>query len=727
MSRAAIACRVIARQSKQLCLHGPTVYGHFCRLRVGAASYAAFDMMNTRSAFSPPSLPQTVTSRFFSSSSPQDPNASSQPIDHSYDRESIHGPHGSYAEEYAFSLAEPEKFWAKAAERLEWFKKPTKILQQSPDNSHLYKWFSDGVINTCYNCLDVHVQNGRAKQDALIYDSPLTGVKQRFTYQELLDQVATCAGAMVDMGVTKGDRVVIYMPMIPEAIIAMLACARIGAVHSVVFGGFASKELATRITDCQPKIIFSASAGVESGGRIVPYKPLLDKALELATHDVKKCVIIQRDDVETCSLGEMDVDYKDAMQTAKPVDAVPLPSNHPHYVLYTSGTTGLPKGVVRDTGGMATALVYSMNAFYDTNPGEVFWAASDIGWVVGHGYIVYAPLLQGCTTILYEGKPVGTPDAGAFWRVIEEYNVKALFTAPTAFRAIKQVDPKGELVSKYDLSSMKTLFLAGEHCDPSTLHWCENSLKHYGIPAIDHWWQTELGWPGVGNAVGLGRMPIRYGACAAPVPGYDLRVVDEAGHALPENTLGDMVIKLPLPPGTLTTLYNNDERHITEYLSTYPGYYDTGDSAIVDEYGYVHILGRTDDVIKTAAHRLSTGTMEEILMEHSDVADCAVIGVKDDLKGEVPIGFVVTIAGSTKDTQVLRDELIQLVRDNLGPVASFKKVAVVKALPKTRSGKILRGTMAKIANGEEYQISPTVDDPNIFEYLEPEIQKLVKE
>jgi len=701
---------------------------HLRRLNTGTVSYAKFDPLSRPACFRPALPPTANTSRFLSSALQDPPQSSSQhQLDHTYDRESIRGPHGSYAEEYAFSLAEPEKFWAKAADRLIWYKKPTNILEQSPDNPHLYKWFSDGVINTCYNCLDVHVQNGRANQNALIYDSPFTGAKQKFTYQELLDQVAKCAGAMVDMGVTKGDRVVIYMPMIPEAIVAMLACARIGAVHSVVFGGFAAKELATRITDCQPKLVFSASAGVELGGRIVPYKPLLDKALELATHDVKKCVIVQRDNVERCSLGKLDVDYCEAMSTATPVDAVPLPSNHPHYILYTSGTTGLPKGVVRDTGGMATALKYSMSAFYDTNPGEVLWAASDIGWVVGQSYIVYAPLLQGSTTILYEGKPVGTPDAGAFWRVIEEHKVKALFTAPTAFRAIKQADPKGELVSTYDLSSMRTLFLAGEHCDPSTLHWCENVLAKYNIPAIDHWWQTELGWPGVGNAVGLGRMPIRYGACAAPVPGYDLRVVDEAGHTLPENTLGDMVIKLPLPPGTLTTLYNNDERYITEYLSAYPGYYDTGDCAIIDEFGYVHILGRTDDVINTAGHRLSTGTMEEILMEHSDVADCAVIGVKDDLKGEVPVGFVVTIAGSTTDEQVLRDELIQLVRDNLGPVASFKKVAVVKALPKTRSGKILRGTMAKIANGEHYKITPTIEDPNVFQALEPEIQKLVRE
>lgn len=719
------ACRAIARQVKQTC----TTHQLQRRLTLGSASYVSLDTNKNFPYIQSP----LNTFRFLSTVAPSDPTqeealSSHNTLDDTFDRHSIRGPHGSYVEEYEFSLSDPEAFWSKAADRLVWYKKPTKILEQSNDNPHLYTWFSDGVINTCYNCLDVHVQDGRGDQDALIYDSPLTGVQKKYTYQELLDNVSKFAGAMAEMGVTKGDRVVIYMPMIPEAIIAMLACARIGAVHSVVFGGFASKELATRITDCQPKLVVSASAGVESGGRIVPYKPLLDKALELATHDVQKCIIVQRDNVETCFMGALDVDYEQVMSTAMLVDAVPLPSNHPHYILYTSGTTGLPKGVVRDTGGMATALKYSMNAFYDTNPGEVFWAASDIGWVVGHGYIVYGPLLQGCTTVLYEGKPVGTPDAGAFWRVIEEHKVKAMFTAPTAFRAIKQVDPNGELVSNYDLSSMKTLFLAGEHCDPSTLHWCENTLKEYDIPAIDHWWQTELGWPGVGNPVGLGRMPIRYGACAAPVPGYDLRIVDEEGNTLPENTLGDMVIKLPLPPGTLTTLYNNDERHVTEYLSAYPGFYDTGDSAIIDEYGYVHILGRTDDIINTAGHRLSTGTMEEILMEHPDVADCAVIGVKDDLKGEVPVGFVVTIAGSRKkDTDDLRSELIQLVRDNLGPVASFKKVGVVKALPKTRSGKILRATMANIANGKEYKITPTIEDPTIFDYLEPEIQRLVRE
>lgn len=641
--------------------------------------------------------------------------------------------------EYKFSLTNPEEFWSKAADLLHWYERPKTILtRRSLDLLHphcsLYQWFSDGTINTCYNCLDVHVQNGRGTQDALLYDSPLTNTKIRYTYSELLDEVSRFAGALTNLGVQTGDRVVIYMPMIPQAIIAMLACTRIGAVHSVVFGGFASPELAARIVDCQPKVIVSASAGIEPGNRIVPYKPLLDRALELAEQQdknvsVERCVIVQRRDVQSCTLdGKRDVEYSEVLSEAAPVvDAIPLPSTHPHYVLYTSGTTGLPKGVLRDTGSYAAALKWSMPHFYNSNPGDVFWAASDIGWVVGHSYIVYAPLLNGSTTVLYEGKPVGTPDAGAFWRVVEEYGVKTLFTAPTAFRAIRQADPEAKFVQKYDLSSLQTLFLAGERSDPDTLHWCEHALSSYGTPAIDHWWQTELGFPGVGNAVGLGRIPTRYGACAAPVPGYDIAIFDDEGNALPPNTLGSMAIKLPLPPGTLPTLYKNDERYINEYLTKYPGYYDTGDAAYIDDEGYVHIMGRTDDVINTAGHRLSTGAIEEILLEHPQVADSAVIGINDKLKGHVPVGFVTTIAGSTIDEATLREELIQHVRDTLGPVASFKKVAIVKALPKTRSGKILRGTMAKIANGEEYTVTPTIEDPNIFDTLGPEIVKLANE
>lgn len=640
-----------------------------------------------------------------------------------FDRSSVSGPHGSYLEEYERSIQHPEAFWKEAAKDLHWFQEPSTILSQRGEN--LYEWFADGTTNTCYNCLDVHVNNGRGDQVALIYDSPVTDTQAKYTYRELLDQVSTFAGALQnDLGVEPGDRVVIYCPMIPEALIAMLACARIGAVHSVVFGGFASPELATRITDCRPKVIISASAGVEPN-RIVPYKPLLDRAIDLAIlHDIEACVIIQRDNVERCELGPRDVDYHDLMAKATPVDAVPLPSTHPHYVLYTSGTTGVPKGILRDTGGYAVALKYSMSAFYDTNPGQVFWTASDIGWVVGHSYIVYGPLLQGCTTILYEGKPVGTPDAGAYWRVIEEHSVKTLFTAPTAFRAIKQADPNADCVKDYDLSNFKTLFVAGEHCDPDTLHWCEEALKEYSIPAIDHWWQTELGWPGVGNAVGLGRFPTKYGGCAGPVPSFALDILDDDGQSQPRNQLGNMVIKLPLAPGTLSTLFENDQRYVDSYLSRYPGYYDTGDAAYIDDDGYVFIMGRTDDIINTAGHRLSTGAMEEILMEHPDVADCAVIGVEDDVKGQVPVGFVTLIAGAG-DHDSIRSDLIQSVRDTLGPVASFKKVGIVKALPKTRSGKILRATMAKIANKMEYTITPTVEDPLIFEYLEPEITKLV--
>ena len=643
----------------------------------------------------------------------------------SFDREKISGPHGSYLAEYNQSISDPKEFWKKAAQNLHWFQEPSTVLSSSKPN--FYDWFADGTTNMSYNCLDRHVESGRGDQVALIYDSPLSQSQSKITYKELLDQVSTFAGALQnDLGVEPGDRVIIYCPPIPETIVAMLACARIGAVHSVVFGGFASPELASRIIDCRPKVIISASVGIEPH-RMVPYKPLLDRALDLATlNTVEKCVIIQRHNVETCELGPRDVDYHELMAKATPVDAIPLPSTHPHYILYTSGTTGRPKGIVRDTGSSAVALKYSMSAFYDTNPGEVFFTASDMGWAVGHSYIVYGPLLQGCTTILYEGKPVGTPDAGAFWRVIEEHGVKTCFAAPTAFRAIKQADPFAEFVKQHDLSSLKTLFLAGEHCDPDTLHWCEQALHDYKIPAIDHWWQTELGWPGVGNAVGLGLFPTKYGACAAPVPGYALDILDDDGHPQPPNQLGNMVIKLPLPPGTLSTLYENDERFVDTYFSRYPGYYDTTDAAYIDDDGYVFIMGRTDDVINTAGHRLSTAGMEEILMAHPDVADCAVIGVNDDIKGQVPVGFVVLISRSEKDHGEICSELIQSVRETLGPVAAFKKVGVVKALPKTRSGKILRGTMAKIANKLDYSITPTIEDPKIFEYLEPEITKLVE-
>ena len=639
----------------------------------------------------------------------------------------VTGRHGSYLEEYKRSLRDPEGFWADAASNLHWFTPPKTILSQSETNPNMCSWFPDGQINTSYICLDVHVNAGRGDQDGLIYDSPLTNTKEKYTFSELLDHVSRFAGALQDMGVECGNRVVIYMPMIPQAIIAMLACARIGAVHSVVFGGFAAPELATRINDCQPKVVISASAGVEPGNKIVPYKPLLDKALELANHNVERCVIVERDNVETCELGPIDVSYDDVMAKAKPVDAVHLPSTHPHYILYTSGTTGIPKGVLRSTGCYATALKWSMDSFYNTAPGETFWAASDFGWVVGHSYIVYAPLLHGCATVLYEGKPVNTPDAGAFWRVVEEYNVRTLFTAPTALRAMKGQDPSAMLADKYDISCLRAFFLAGERSDPDTLHWCENALQKYETPVIDHWWQTELGWPGLGNALGLGRIDVRHGACSSPVPGYDIAVLDQEGKEVPRGELGDLAIKLPLPPGALPTLYNNDERYIDGYLTKYPGYYDTGDSGHIDADGYVSVMGRNDDIINTAGHRLSTGGMEEILLDHPDVADAAVIGVNDELKGEIPIGFVVAFAGCTTDDAVLRKELVQRVRQELGPVASFKKVAVVPALPKTRSGKILRGTMRKIGNGQDYTITPTIEDPTIFERLGPQIKALVEE
>eukprot|EP00591_Stephanopyxis_turris_P011644 CAMPEP_0195520902 /NCGR_PEP_ID=MMETSP0794_2-20130614/17606_1 /TAXON_ID=515487 /ORGANISM="Stephanopyxis turris, Strain CCMP 815" /LENGTH=631 /DNA_ID=CAMNT_0040650341 /DNA_START=248 /DNA_END=2143 /DNA_ORIENTATION=+ len=629
--------------------------------------------------------------------------------------------------------------------KLEWFQKPTTIRTQQDDSDsspHLTKWFTDGTINGCYNALDVHVANGRGDQDALIWDSPVTNSKRIYSYEQLLREVSYFAGVLVDeCRIQKGDRVVIYMPMIPQAVVAMLACARIGAIHSVVFGGFASKELATRIDDCAPKAIISASCGVEPNDRVVPYKPLLDEALRMANHDVKQCIIVRRrldEHDASCDMVQgRDEDYDNLMSKQdRPADAVPLLSTDPHYILYTSGTTGLPKGVLRDTGGHATALKWTMSTFYNTNPGEVFWAASDIGWVVGHSYIVYAPLLAGCTTVLYEGKPVGTPDAGAFWRVVQDYRVKTLFTAPTAFRAMKQVDPRGEYVKKYDIGSLKAVFAAGERCDPDTLKWCEDHLssnvvsdgnRGNKLPVIDHWWQTELGFPGAGNALGLGHIPPKYGACAAPVCGFDIRVLDHHGSEMPPNQLGELVIKLPLPPGTLPTLYNDDERYVEGYLKSNPGFYTTGDAGSIDEEGYISVMSRTDDIINTAGHRLSTGSMEEILLDHAHVADCAVIGVNDEIKGQVPMGFVVMNKGSTIDEDDLCRELVQRVRDMLGPVASFKKVMVVNGLPKTRSGKILRGTMKKIANGEPYVITPTIEDANIFHTLAPAIEQLVKQ
>mmetsp|Transcript_4292 Transcript_4292/g.7082 ORF Transcript_4292/g.7082 Transcript_4292/m.7082 type:complete len:687 (+) Transcript_4292:107-2167(+) len=645
-------------------------------------------------------------------------------------RDDTIGRFGKYSVDFEESLSNKEKYWHDAASDLHWFKEPSleNTLQTHPKSQYMHKWFTDGLINTSYNCLDRHVIEGRGSQKALIYDSPVTNTLKHYTYADLLDEVSQFAAALTDLNVKVGDRVVIYMPNIPEAAIAMLACARIGAVHSVVFGGFAAKELASRIDHCKPKVILTASGGVLPGGKTVPYKPLVDGALEIAScgDDVEKCVVVQREGVIECTLNNArDVSYKDLINSVanKRVDAVPLPSMHEHWILYTSGTTGMPKGVVSDTGGYAVALKWSMSKFYDCEPGDVYLAASDIGWAVGHSYSVYGPLLHGCTTVLFEGKPVH-PDAGVFWRAIEEHGVNVLFAAPTGFRAIRQLDRNGSLTKKYDLSTLKSVFVAGERSDPNTLHWIENILSDYKVPVIDHWWQTELSFPGAGNAKGLGFITPKHGACAAAVPGYDIKVLGDDGEELPPNTFGSLAIKLPLPPGTLPTLYNNDERYINDYLSNFPGYYDTMDAGMVDEEGYVSILSRTDDVINVSGVRLSTGAMEEILFEHADVTDCAVIGIRDDLKGDVPIGFVVVSPDrdSSKESELL-DELVSLVRQKMGAVSNFKSVAVVRALPKTRSGKILRQTMRKIANGEDYVVTPTIEDPNIFDELTPFILK----
>ncbi|KAL3805967.1 hypothetical protein ACHAW5_002503 [Stephanodiscus triporus] len=632
------------------------------------------------------------------------------------------GRFGRYKDEYDESLRDGRRYWLDAASELDWHTPPTyenALVAPHPESHRMPpRWFADGVVNASYNCLDVHA---RAHPDrmALIYDSPVTNVRRRYTYAELLDEVSRFAHALSGLGVNTGDRVVIYMPMIPEAVIAMLGCARIGAVHSVVFGGFAARELASRIDDAEPRVIVSASGGVLPGGKTVPYKSLLGEALDMARwKGVERCVIVQREGILECALTRgMDVSYVELMESSnEKMDAVPLPSAHPLYTLYTSGTTGLPKGIVRDTGGYATALKWSMSKFYDCEPGDVFFAASDIGWVVSHSYTVYGPLLHGCTTILYEGKPVGTPDAGAFWRIVEEHGVNVLFSAPTAFRAMRQADPDGLMTKKYDLSTLRAVFVAGERSDPSTLHWIEHILRDNNIPAIDHWWQTELGFPGAGK---IGQ---NNNKCAAAVPGYDFRVFDDDGNECPRNTLGALGIKLPLPPGTLPTLYNDDERFISEYLTKFPGYYETKDAGIIDDDGYISIMARTDDVICTAGYRLSTGAMEEILLEHSCVTDCAVFGVNDKLRGEVPIGLVVV----TDEKEGLISELVAHVRATLGSHSNLKKLAIVKALPKTRSGKVLRGTMRKIANGEDYIVTPTIEDATVLTDLTPVILKLVE-
>lgn len=613
-----------------------------------------------------------------------------------------------YQTTYQRSLNDPESFWSEAARDIDWDVPFSKVLDDS--NKPFYHWFAGGKLNTCFNALDRHVDNGRADQVALIYDSPVTNTEKQFSYRQLRDLVAVFAGALIKQGVEKGDRVVIYMPMVPEAVIAMLACARIGAIHSVVFGGFAANELATRIDDARPKVIVSASCGIEVN-KIIEYKPLLDAAINVATHKPDSCIILQREQCQAELIPGRDIDWQEAVNQAEAVDCVSVLSTDPLYILYTSGTTGMPKGVVRDNGGHAVALKWSMKHIYNIEPGEVFWAASDVGWVVGHSYICYAPLLQGCTSILYEGKPVGTPDAGAFWRVIEQYKVKAVFTAPTAFRAIKRDDPEGKLIDDYDLSSLQTLFLAGERSDPDTLEWAETKLK---VPAIDHWWQTETGWAITANCMGLEQVPVKHGSTARPVPGFNLKVLDEAGDELAQGEMGKLALKLPLPPSCLPTLWNQDEQFIESYLMEHEGYYMTWDAGYIDEEGDVWVMSRLGDVINVAGHRLSTGGMEEVLSAHTDVAECAVIGVADELKGQLPLGLVVLNSGVTRNDISIIKELIEKVRNEIGPVAAFKLVTIVKRLPKTRSGKILRGTMKKIADGERYKAPATIDDPIIL-------------
>ncbi len=620
-----------------------------------------------------------------------------------------------YGEVYQSWQKDPQAFWAEAAGELEWIRKPNKIFDESQG---VYgRWFPDATCNTCWNALDRHVEAGHGERRAIIYDSPVTQTKATFTYRQLRDEVATLAAVLTDNGVTKGDRVIIYMPMIPEAVMAMLACARIGAIHSVVFGGFASKELATRIDDAKPKMVLTASCGIEPG-RVVQYKPLLDEAITLSSAPPEKVLLLQRPQAQASLITGRDMDWATQIAAAKAAGkmaaCVELNATDPLYILYTSGTTGIPKGVVRDHGGHMVALKWTMTNLYNIKPGEVFWTASDTGWVVGHSYICYGPLLQGATTVIYEGKPIGTPDAGAFWRVISEHKVVALFTAPTAFRAIKKEDPNAEFLKTYDTSSLRALFLAGERADPNTVQWAEDCLK---VPVIDHWWQTETGWCIVGNPMGLGLLPIKHGSPTVPMPGYDVRIVDEAAQPLANGKMGSIVIKLPLPPGCLPTLWQNDARMQDSYLSEFPGYYKTADAGYKDETGYLYIMGRTDDIINVAGHRLSTGGMEEVLASHPDVAECAVIGIKDDLKGEAPCGFVVLKAGTTKAHDKIESEIVQLVRDKIGPVAAFKLAITIDRLPKTRSGKILRGTMKKIADHDAWTLPATIDDPAILDEI----------
>ena len=624
----------------------------------------------------------------------------------------------TYDAVYARWQDDPQDFWADAAEAVHWFKKWDSVLDAS--RPPFYRWFSGALVNSCYNALDRHVESGRANQPALIYDSPVTETIKTFTYRELLDDVARFAGVLVDQGVKKGDRVIIYMPMVPEAVVTMLACARIGAIHSVVFGGFAAHELASRISDAQPKLIVLGSCGIEVD-RVVPYKPLLDKAIELASVKPERCIVLQRPQAKASMIAGRDLDWSELMASAKATECVPVAATDPLYILYTSGTTGIPKGIVRDNGGHVVALKWSMKHIYGVEPGEVYWAASDVGWVVGHSYIVYAPLFNGNTTVLYEGKPVGTPDPGAFWRLISQHGVKVLFTAPTAFRAIKREDPNGDHIRKYDLSGFRTLFLAGERCDPDTLLWAE---KHLGVPVIDHWWQTETGWPIGANCVGLGMLAVKPGSCTKPVPGYDVRALGDDGKELPPGQIGSLVIKCPLPPGCLPTLWNSDEGYQKSYLSAFPGYYLTADAGYKDEDGFLWVMTRIDDIINVAGHRLSTGAMEEVLASHNDVAECAVVGVADEIKGEIPLGFIVLKAGVRRSHDEIETELVQMVRERIGPVASFRIATIVKRLPKTRSGKILRGTIKKIADGVEYRMPPTIDDPLILDEITADLKTL---
>ncbi|MBC2834123.1 AMP-binding protein [Paragemmobacter straminiformis] len=622
----------------------------------------------------------------------------------------------AYREIYAKWKADPEAYWLEAAGAIDWVKRPATALNAS--RAPLYEWFTDARVNTCWNAVDRHVLAGRGKQAAIIHDSPVTGTKHVITYAELLDRVSRLAGALKARGVGKGDRVIIYMPMVPEALEAMLACGRIGAIHSVVFGGFAAAELAVRIDDCKPKAILAASCGIEPN-RVVHYKPLLDGAIDLASHKPDFCVILQREQEVAKLVEGRDLAWHAFQYGVDPAPCEPVEGNHPAYILYTSGTTGAPKGVVRPTAGHLVALAWTMRAIYDCGAGDVFWAASDVGWVVGHSYICYAPLIAGCTTIVYEGKPVGTPDAGAFWRVIEEHRVRAFFTAPTALRAIKRDDPEGKLVKDYDLSRLKALYLAGERADPDTIHWAQ---RHLNVPVVDHWWQTETGYAIAANPLGIEHLPVKVGSPSVAMPGFDVQVLDEGGHPLPAGQLGAIAIKLPLPPGTLPTLWNAEERFRKSYLSHFPGFYETGDAGYIDEDGYLYIMARTDDVINVAGHRLSTGAMEEVLANHPEVAECAVIGVSDALKGQSPLGFLCLNKGcTTPHDQIIRD-CVQLMRDKIGPVADFKRAVVIDRLPKTRSGKILRGTMVKLADGEAFKMPATIDDPAILDEIRAALQ-----